>query len=315
MQRKIKVITLGVILLLGFCLVRDFALKSLIGTVATSITGAPIHIGSLSLSLIGQSARISDFKIYNPKGFAKGVLADIPRIELNCDLKAFMASRIHLRWLELEVNEVSVVKNKEGKLNVDSLKIAAAKPRGKKNPAKELAMQIDVMSLGMGRVINKDCSVEGRTLVKAYDINLKKTYKNIASAQQLAALVIAEPLKAAGIQGLKVYGVSLLSGVAAFPVMAAFTFAARDYAQETFQLGSETVYNAALRAVKIAGRVKEENRQSGVISGEVDGAWVILKLKKLAQESTQVTISARKFGLPHAEIASGVMYRLDEQLK
>ena len=164
-------------------------------------------------------------------------------------------------------------------------------------------------------IINEGMFQAGNGSIDFINFNLKKTYKNITSAQQLAALIIAEPLRAAGIQGLKVYGVSLLTGVAAFPVMAAFTFAARDYAQETFKMELERVYNAGLRAVKIAGRVKEENRESGVISGEVDGAWVTLKLKKLAQESTQVTISARKFGLPHAEIASGVMYRINVQLK
>lgn len=52
-----------------------------------------------------------------------------------------------------------------------------------------------------------------------------------------------------------------------------------------------------------------------VISAEVNGARVAFKLKKLSEKSTQVTISARKFGLPQVEVASGIMYRLSEQLK
>jgi len=316
MQKKIKGIILVVILLVGLCLVRDFLVKSLIGTVASSITGAPTRVGGLSLSTVRQSVKISDFRMYNPKGFPRDILVDIPRMNVTCDLGALITGKIHLKQLDLEIKEISMVKNKEGKLNVDSLKVAEEKPKEKeKKPAKQLAMQIDTVSLGMGRVVSRDYRGEGSPVVKVYDINLKKTYKNITSAQQLVALIISEPLKAAGVEGAKVYGVSALAGVAALPVMAAFTFTGKDYAQETFNVTMERAYDAGLQAVKTAGKVRQENRASGVISAEVHGARVALKLKKLSEKSTQVTISARRFGLPRPETASGVMYRLSEQLK
>ena len=97
--------------------------------------------------------------------------------------------------------------------------------------------------------------------------------------------------------------------------MAAFTFTARDYAQETFNVAQDTAYDAGLQAIKMTGKVKQENKGSGIISAEVNGARVTLRLKKLSENSTQVTISARKFGFPQAETAAGVMYRLKEQLK
>jgi uncharacterized protein involved in outer membrane biogenesis len=316
MQKKIMIIILAVVFLFGFCLVRDFLIKSLIGTVASSVTGAPTTVGGLSLSVIRQSVKISNFRMYNPKGFPNDILVDIPKMGVACNLGALITGKIHLRQLELEIKEMGMVKNKEGKLNVDSLKIAAEKSGEKeKKPAKQLAMQIDIVSLAMGRVVSRDYSVEGPPVIKVYDINLKKTYKNITSAQQLAALIISEPLKAAGIQGLKVYGVSTLVGVAALPVVAAFTFAGKDYAQETFKVTTERAYDAGLQAIKMAGKVKKENKASGVINAEVNGAALTFKLKKISEKSTQVTISARKFGLPQPEIASGVMYRLHEQLK
>lgn len=316
MQKKYKIIILAFVLFFGFCLARDFFIKSLIGTVATSVTGAPTRVGGLSLSLIRQSIRISNFKMYNPKGFPKDILVDIPRVAVSWDLAALVSGKIHLKQLELEIKETGMVKNKKGKLNVDSLKITTEKSgERKKKPAKQLLLQIDIVNLGIGRVISRDYSVEGQPVVKVYDINLKKTYKNITSAQQLAALIISEPLKSAGIQGLEVYGVSMLAGVAALPVMAAFTFTAKDYAQEIFNVAAERAYDSGLQAIKTAGRVIEEKKAAGIISAEVNGARVTLRLKKLSEKSTQITISARKFGLPQAEIASGVMYRLSELLK
>jgi hypothetical protein len=167
----------------------------------------------------------------------------------------------------------------------------------------------------MGRIVNKDYSVEGPPLIKVYDINLNKGYKNITSAQQLAVLLVSEPLKAAGIQGLKLYGAAMLTGVAVLPVAAVFTFTGKDFTQNTLGVSFERAYDAGLKALKDAGVVKKENKGAGVISAEVDGSEVTLKLKRLSEVSTEVTISARKFGLPQPAVASGVLYRLEEKLK
>jgi len=316
MRKKIKVVILLVVLLLGFFLLRDFFIKSLVGSVAAKITGAPVSVGGLSLSLIKQSIKISNFRMYNPEGFPKEILVDIPKIGAVLDSGALLTGKLHLKELELDISELGMMKNKEGKLNVDSLKVAE-KSEGKeeKEGGKQLAMQIDVLSLGMGRVVSVDYSVKGQPVIKVYDINLKKTYKNITSAQQLVALMISEPLKAAGIQGLKVYGVSTLAGVAALPVVAAFTFTGKDYAQETFNVPQQKAYDAGLAALKMSGKVKREDKVGGVINAEINGVGVTFRTRKISEKSTQVTIVARKFGLPKPEIASGVMYRLREQLK
>jgi len=320
MQKRIRILIIAVIVLLGLCLVRDFLIKSLVGTVATSVTGAPTSIGGLSLSILRQSVKISNFKMYNPRGFPKDILADIPRMNVALDVGALLTGKIHLKHMELDIKELSLTKNKEGNLNVDSLKIAEQKAEDKdkkkeKKPAKQLAMRIDLVSLGMGRVVRRDYSVEGKPVINVYDINLKKTYKNITSAQQLAALIISEPLKAAGIHGLKVYGVAMLAGVAVLPVAVAFTFTGKDYAQEIFKLSMDKVYDAGLQAIKNSGRVIKEDKGGGVIIAEVGGAKVTFKAKKVSESSTEVTISARRLGLPRPEVASGVMYQLNEQLK
>ena len=44
-------------------------------------------------------------------------------------------------------------------------------------------------------------------LVQVFDVNLKdKTYKDIQSAQQLAALIMVEAMKPTAIKGAKIYG-------------------------------------------------------------------------------------------------------------
>jgi uncharacterized protein involved in outer membrane biogenesis len=320
MQKKIKIIVLVIVLLFGFCLVRDSFIKSIIGTVASSVTGAPTHIGGFSLSMIKQTVRITNFKMYNPSGFPRDILVDIPKIGVSCNLGALLKGKIHLKQIDFELKEVVMVKNKEGKLNVDSLKITEDKKaktpeKVAKKPAKEMAIQIDLANLAIGRIVSKDYSVEGPPAIKVYDVNLKKSFKNITSVQQLAALIISEPLKAAGIQGLEVYAVSMLTGVAALPVAAALTFAGKDYAQASFKVTMDKAYDEGLQVLKQMGVVKKENKADDIINAEVNGANVAFKLKKLNGTTTEITVSARKFGLPKPEVASGVIYQLTDKLK
>lgn len=317
MQKKTKILILLVVLVLGFCLARDFLIKSIIGSVASNITGAPVSIGGLSLSIIKQSIRISDFKMYNPEGFPKDILVDIPNMGVQLDLGAIGKGKIHLREVDLEIKEIGMAKNKEGLLNVDSLKIADEKPGKKevKKPSKQMAIQIDIAHLAMGKVVSKDYSTGGQPIIKVYEINLKKTYKGITSAEQLAALIIAEPLKAAGIEGAKIYGAMMLTGAAALPVAAVFTFAGKDHAESDFNVSWDRAYEAGINQMGKAGKIKAENRQNGVINASINGANVTLKLKKITEAKTNVVISARKLGLPKPEISAGILYQISEELK
>jgi len=320
MLKKIKIIILVIVIILAFSLVRDFLIKSLIGSVASSVTGAPTKVGGLSLSIIRQSIKITNFRMYNPAGFPQDILVDIPKMGATCDLGALIKGKIHLKRIDFELKEVVIAKNKEGKLNVDSLKIieekkAGAPEKGVKKPAKEMAIQIDVANLAIGKIVSKDYSVEGQPVIKVYDVNLNKSYKNITSVQQLAVLIISEPLKAAGIQGLKVYAASMLTGVAALPVAAVLTFTGKDYAQASFNVTFDKAYNTGLEVLKEAGVVKRENKADGIISAEVNGAGLTFKLKKLNDTTTEITVSARKLGLPKPEVASGVIYQITDKLK
>ncbi|MCX5702201.1 MAG: hypothetical protein NTW64_04395 [Candidatus Omnitrophica bacterium] len=319
MKKIVAVVLIAILVLSAFCLFRDLIIKSVISSVTSNITGAPVHIGGFSLSVIKQSVKITNFKMYNPKGFPQEILVDIPKLGVSCNLSALIKGKLHLKLLDFDLKELVLTKNKEGKLNVDSLKVVEAgkepKKEKAKKPAKQMAMQIDVVNLNIGRVINKDYSVGEQPVIKVFDINIKKTYKDITSVQQLAALIIAEPLKAAGIQGLQVYAATLLTGVAALPVAAVFTLAGKDYAEQDFNVSWQEAYAAGLRAIKNAGTLKNEDSVGGVINADVGGSQVTLKLKKIDEGKTRITVSARKFMLPQPEVAAGVMYKITEELK
>ncbi|MFH1201498.1 MAG: hypothetical protein V1674_01250 [Candidatus Omnitrophota bacterium] len=310
MKKFITVVLIVVIALFAVSLVRDIIIKSVISVAATQITGAKVSVGRFSLSVVRQSMRIDNFKMYNPSGFPEGILVDIPKIAVDYDVFSLLKGKLHLRKAAINLKEIGLLKNKEGKLNVDALKVAQ-QPKDQK-PAPQLAMQIDELTLEMGRVVSKDYTKKGEPQIAVYDINLKKTYKNIESAQQLAALIFAEPMKAAGIKGAAIYGVAMLTGVGFIPVVVGTALIEKDSVQQDVNVPLAKLYSKCLEVLKLNGKITKEDSAKGIINAKVNDVNIKVRLKELSATSSSITISARKYMLPKAEIASGILYKVLE---
>lgn len=111
-MKKILIIVLAVIIGISLLVVvRDFAIKSVVSIAATQITGSKVDIGWFSLCLITQSARVSNFKIYNPDGFSKRALIDLPKIVVKFDVPALIKGKLHLRLVDVDLREIGQENN------------------------------------------------------------------------------------------------------------------------------------------------------------------------------------------------------------
>ena len=318
------IIILGVIFVLVLIagVFKDQLIKSAITTSATHLIGAPVKIGGFSLKVFSRSVRIKDFKIYNPEGFPKGELIDIPQIDVDLDLGALLKKKLHLPLVAIDLKEVSVVKNKQGELNVDALKVAQKKekpfskePEAKKS-AEAMPMQIDVLTLSVGKVIYEDYSKGDKPSVQAFEVGLKeKTYKNITSAQQLAALIMVEALGPTTIKGAAIYSAATLLGVGFLPAGVAGVLIGKDSSQLNFNADFQRVFDVSLGVIKNMGTLTQQDAASGVLKGKVDGCNTAIKIKQNQDGSTQVTVSARKYLLPKPEIAGGVLHEISGKLE
>ncbi|MEW6009068.1 MAG: hypothetical protein AB1629_05510 [Candidatus Omnitrophota bacterium] len=317
MKKILTIAVVVIVLIFLLSLAKDFLIKSIVSTVATQVTGAKVEIGWLSLGLLSQSSSISNFRMYNPAGFSRSIMVDLPKIAVKINSLALLRGKLHLRLLTVDLKEIGLEKNKEGKLNVDSLKFVQQEPKQAKEKAssKSMPMQIDEFNLVMGRIVSKDYTGSKEPSISVYNINLKKTYKNINSAQQLVALILSEPLKQAGIKAAAIHSAALLTGVGVIPIAVISTFGEKDHAVQNFNLTIDKIYDLSLSTLKDIGKIKKENKAKGEINAEVDGANITLKLKGVSAKKTEVTVSARKMMLPKPEIASGILYRISEKLK
>ncbi len=315
-MKKIRNILLVVaIAIFAIGIIRDQIIKSVVTIVATEVVGAPVHIAGFSFGVFKQSVRISGFKIYNPKGFSRGILIDLSKINVVYDLRALFKQKLHLFYAEIELKEMGLEKNSKGELNVDALKVVKQGKTQETKSSKQMPMQLDLVKLGIGKIVLKDYSAASTPSVKVYDININKSYKNITSAQQLTTLILVEPMKSAGIEGAKIYGVAMLAGVAVLPVSIAAKFIGRDSAQEDFTGNFDRIFEVSLATLRRMGKVTKEDKTRGIIDAEVDAAQVSLKITKKTGNKMAVVISARKYLLPKPEIAGGVLYEISDKLK
>lgn len=318
-MRKI-LIFVSIIIISFFILsiAKDRIIKSVVSMAATEVTGAKVDISGFSLAIFKQSVRINRLKMYNPRGFSSSVLADLPKVVVDYDLPALLKGKLHLPRVEVELKEIILEKNGRGELNVDSLKVVrqhAPRAPKEKTAAKPLAMRVDLLNLQMGRIVYKDYSVGKEPIVEVYEINLKKTYKNITSAQQLVMLILAESMKHAGIEAAKIYGAAFLAGTGMIPMAIVSQFLGKDSAQQNFDVTIDKLFEVSLAVLKRIGKVNKEDRLQGIIEAKVREADITVKLKPVSAGTSHIIILARKHMLPKPEIAGGILYQISEQLK
>lgn len=219
MKKVLVLSVIIVILVITLASVKDHLIKRAITSYMTRVTGAAVTIDVFSLSLIKQSVRIQGFKLYNPEGFPQGVLLDIPEVRADYDFALLLGKRVHLYLLLIDLKEARIFRNRDGRLNVDSLKVAQKEKRPSDSENEKMPMQIDTLVLSVGKVSYKDFTRPELLGLQEFNINIKdRTYKNITSARQLAVLVLIESIKGTAIKDALIYGVGNLLDVGRFPV-------------------------------------------------------------------------------------------------
>ena len=310
MKKFLIVVGIVVISLVCITVFKNLIIKSVVTTVASRITGVPVHMDRFQLNISSSTINISGFKMYNPGGFPEGMLVSCPKINIIYDRTALFKKKLHFLLVKIELNEIVLTKNKAGKLNVDSLKIVQQSKSSTPTP-----MQIDLLALSIGKIVYKDYTIGTEPSVRVKDVFIHKSYKGIPTAQQLALLLLAEPMKAAAIKNAEIYGVYMLAGVAALPVGVAATFIGKDNVLQIIDARFEHVYEISLLVVKRMGRITKDDAPNGAIKANINGVMVALQLRRKADNKTEITISARKYMFPKLDIAGGVLYQILDKLQ
>ena len=279
----------------------------------SNILGAPLKIGTLSWGIFTRKILIKDLTIENPPGFEKSSLLNISQIVVQYDLAALLKANLHMPLVLVDLKELIVVKNKQGQLNVDALKILHPKEKKK---IEIPPFMITELKLNAGQVIYKDYTKGTSPEVLVYDVDLKnKSFKNIDSVPKLATVVITQALGRTALREAGIYAAATFLGVGFLPAGVLGVIAASDHTSTEFSVDSRKLFDTSVRFIKEKGLLEKTDQTQGLISGKVQGAEVKIKLEKLSLWKTRMTVSARKHFFAQREFAGGIIYQISQLLK
>jgi len=307
LKRILIFIIIALALYFGVSHFKDQIIKYSVESYLTRSMGAKVEMEKFRMDLISGSMRIAGLKLYNPEGFSPEILLYLPKIEVEFDLTLVPLShpRLLLRHVDINLDKLLFEKNKEGKSNMDSIKIEF-------DPKKPIP--IDLLNLQIRQVIEKDYRY-AKPLVRSYDINLKKSYTNIKNMDQLAFLLMAEPLKQAGIKGAEIFGLTALIGSpAALPVAVALSSMGKGKIQQEVEEPAYALFDLSLKVLDELGDIKKQDKKSYSITASIHGAEVVVRFEPKSENKTVIHVSASKFFLSQHEIASGALYEILEGL-
>ena len=196
-----KVITLIIVLLIIGALL--FVGKNLIAKTSVirgvkTVTGLTLDMGSMNVGIRNTLVSINNMKLYNPAGYTDKVMVDMPEIYIDYNLSSFLKRKAHLEEVRIDLKELTVIKDKKGKLNIDALKVVKDEKEVKKEKTakqkKKTEIKIDILDLKIGKVTYKDFSKGEKPKVYEYNINHHGKYRNITDLNQLAKLILTKAI-------------------------------------------------------------------------------------------------------------------------
>jgi hypothetical protein len=281
-------------------------------TMAVSkVTGAPARIDHFSFGFFNHQAKIKGFKLYQPKGYPKGVLVDIPSIFVDYEFSTLLKGELHLRRLTVEVKEAIVIRDAQGRLNVDQLKIAK---KNQTSSGGQMKVRVDSLTLSVGRVVYKDFSRQDKPRIEPFYLNIRgNQYQNISSVEQLATLILVETIRPTAIKGALTYGTATLAGVTFLPLGAAMILGGNDSVGTYVDAGFQKTYKSAKATLGKIGQITGDNGRD-VIKAVVDGNETTVIVSKARDEKVAITISVRTLFFPNTKAAAWVLYQIEEGL-
>jgi hypothetical protein len=196
-------------------LAKNFLIRKGLEAGVTEATGFPLAIESFDLGLFNARVVVKGLRLTNPPGFEDPRCLHAPRLLADVELKSVFREELHVQEVDLDVEEVVVVKNTKGETNLDRLEAlgggedSAKAPAGKgtagKEPppkgggpgkapgkAKERKWRCDRLHLKIGRVVQVDYSSmkNGKPKEETFDLKLDEHFKDVRGPEQIVKIIV-----------------------------------------------------------------------------------------------------------------------------
>lgn len=206
------------LLVAGILYFKDSILRTVTEYNVRRETGMETKIGDFQLGLTSTSLLMKDFQIINPKEFGGSPFFQVPEVYVELDPEKAAQGLLHFKELRFNLAEVNIVKNKDGKLNLDYIQEALEKSevfrkRKKKSPKEEdfKFEAIDRMFLTVRSIKYTDLQEPANSYKTDLGIQNEEV-KNIKSEEELNTWAVGMMTKVALQQMFKTPGQEKRSG-------------------------------------------------------------------------------------------------------
>ncbi|MBI4437300.1 MAG: hypothetical protein HY590_07810 [Candidatus Omnitrophica bacterium] len=151
-MKRLKLLLFIFILFFLSSVAKDLFFQFLFGNGIAQVTGLRTSIAAFHLSLLSSHAEAKEILLYNPKGFEDPIFARISDFFFELDLAALLRGDFHLSESQFVLEELFLVKNREGVTNVSRLR-ASLSQRDNREPVR---LQIDQLDFAVLRIICKN---------------------------------------------------------------------------------------------------------------------------------------------------------------
>jgi len=221
MKKLMKIIVLLVIICVVLLLAKNIILKAAIENGVSLVTGLGLNMRTFKLGIMDTSLRIQELKIYNPKDYEEPVMLDMPEIFVDFNVTDIIKGTVHLESLIINLQKFNVVKNKDGDVNLNALKVVQEgekkeeKPKEEKPKKKGKApqFQLDNLELILGSIAFIDYS-GGRTQpsVNNFKFNISEKYHDISNPQVIMAIILQKAFLKASIAKISGFDLGGIQG-------------------------------------------------------------------------------------------------------
>jgi hypothetical protein len=115
-------------------------------------TGMEAKVSAVHVGLLSPTLTIEGLKLYNTADFGGGLCLDMPELHIEYDRAALRLGNVHLPLVRLDLADLTVVENKQGRMNFAALKKKEKETTGHTAPGAGLKFNgIDTLNLSLGK--------------------------------------------------------------------------------------------------------------------------------------------------------------------
>ena len=195
-----RLIKLGILILVLLLVFHNFTAKTILTLALRLGLGVPTKIESARIDFLNTWCLFRGIEVRNPYGFPDGLLARIPKIFVDLEISSLWEGRLHFSAIEIDFDELRVVRLADGRVNLLTLTDQDATGRRRESPsAKPPQFQIDEFVLSLGRATYMDLTGPV-PIVKNYNLNIREAvYRDINGAEDIVKIISWQTLKRMGL--------------------------------------------------------------------------------------------------------------------